>query len=131
MAISHLTVTLAKPIYIGLSVFGAVYDMSFTVEMVNVLKRRMSPWGMEHTFAYLPGYSVALTPVAWITQSAAGIAMGAKFLNLGFLIWFGVPAGRIAFPEVKDSICAPSFVQNCASVLGLVSGLRAFLPVRP
>jgi hypothetical protein len=77
---------LAPAIYIALSVFGAVYDMSFTVELVNVLKRRMSPWEMKRYFAYLPGYPVLLKPVAWMTQSATGIAMGAKSLNLGSLI---------------------------------------------
>jgi hypothetical protein len=28
--------------------------------------------------------------------------MGAKFLILGLLIWFGLMTGRIAFPETKD-----------------------------
>jgi glycosyl transferase family 87 len=112
---------LAPAIYIGISVFGAVYDMSFTVELVNALKRRMSPWEMEHTFAYLPGYPVLLTPVAWIAKSASGIAMGAKFLNLGFLIWFGLTAGRVAFPGAKDSKWRGALYFSCHPLLVAVS----------
>jgi len=112
---------MAPAIYIGLSVFGAAYDMSFTVELVNALKRRTSPWGMEHNFAYLPGYPVLLTPLAWITQSAAGIALGAKFLNLGFLIWFGLMAGRIAFPDAKDSRWRGALYFSCHPLLVAVS----------
>jgi hypothetical protein len=112
---------MAPALYIGLSVFGAVYDMSFTVELVSVLKRGMSPWEMEHMFAYLPGYPVLLTPVAWITQSPAAIAMGAKVLNLGFLIWFGLMAGRIAFPEAKDSAWRGALYFSCHPLLVAVS----------
>lgn len=112
---------MAPAMYIAWSVFGAVYDMSFTVELVNALKRRMSPWEMKHTFAYLPGYPVLLTSVAWMTQSAAGVALAAKTLNLGFLVWFGLMAGRIAFPEARDSKWRGVLYFSCHPLLVAIS----------
>ncbi|MGH7410757.1 MAG: glycosyltransferase family 87 protein [Candidatus Methylomirabilis sp.] len=112
---------MAPALYLGWSVFGAAYDMSFTVELVHFLKGRMSPWEIEHNFPYLPGYPVLLTPLAWMTQSAAGIARGAKLVNLGFLIWFGLRAGRIAFPEAKDSTARGVLYFSCHPLLVAVS----------
>jgi glycosyl transferase family 87 len=112
---------MAPAIYIGLSIFGAVYDMTFTVELAHHLRRRVSPWEMEHNFAYLPGYAVLLTPIAWVSQSAAGIARGAKLLNLAFLIWFGLMAGGIAFPDAKDSRWRGALYFSCHPLLVAVS----------
>ncbi|MGH7412153.1 MAG: glycosyltransferase family 87 protein, partial [Candidatus Methylomirabilis sp.] len=112
---------MAPATYIAWSVFGAVYDMSFTVELVHVLKKRMSPWDMEHNFPYLPGYPVVLMPVVWMSQSADSIAMGAKSLNLAFLIWFGVMAGRIAFPKASDSTWRGALYFSCHPLLVAVS----------
>jgi len=108
-------------LYIALSVFGAVYDIYFTVELVGLLKSRASPWTMEHNFPYLPGYAVLLTPIAWVIQSSASIAKAAKLLNFGFLIWFGLIAGKIAFPGATDSRWRGVLYFSCHPLLVAIS----------
>jgi hypothetical protein len=81
----------------------------------------MSPWEMEHTFPYLPGYPVLLTPLAWSTASPATIARGAKLLNLAFLAWFGWTAGKTAFPDAEDARWRGLLYFSCHPLLVAVS----------
>lgn len=96
---------LAPALYISWSIFGATHDMTLIVELVESAKRGTSPWEVDRSFNHLPGYPVLLTPIAWMSQlgSAAAIATKVKLLNLGFLVWFGWMAGRVAFPDATDS----------------------------
>ncbi|HXJ85072.1 MAG TPA: glycosyltransferase family 87 protein [Candidatus Methylomirabilis sp.] len=96
---------LAPAVYISWAIFGAAHDMNLIMELVEAARRGTSPWEVGHQFNHLPGYPILLTPMAWMSQSgsAAGIGTKVKLLNLGFLVWFGWIAGRVAFHGAVDS----------------------------
>ena len=110
---------LAPALYISWAIFGASHDMDLVIELVDAARRGTSPWEVAHQFNHLPGYPVLLAPIAWMSQSdsAARIATKVKLLNLGFLVWFGWIAGRIAFPDAKDSNWRGVLYFSCHPIL--------------
>ena len=114
---------LAPALYIAWSILGAAHDMSLVLELVESSRRATSPWNVDHQFNHLPGFPLLLTVVAWMSQSdsAHGIATKVKLLNLGFLVWFGWMAGRIAFPGARDSHWRGVLYFSCHPLLVAVS----------
>jgi hypothetical protein len=114
---------LAPALYIAWSILGAAHDMSLVLELVESAKRRTSPWAVDHQFNHLPGFPLLLMPIGWMTQSdsAHAIATKVKLLNLGFLVWFGWMAGRVAFPGARDSHWRGVLYFSCHPLLVAVS----------
>jgi hypothetical protein len=108
---------LAPAPYISWSIFGAAHDMDLVIELVESARQRTSPWLVAHGFNHLPGFPILLTPIGWMSASASPGAIATKvtLLNLGFLIWSGWIAGRVAFPDTSDSSSRSRPWPSCCS----------------